>query len=445
MEILKKKIKEYIIYIMYKISNEKLYGKKYREIYNYIQKFDSICIEEKRKVQLKKIQKIVKYAYFNVPYYKELFDKNKISYKIESFEDFEKIPYLTKDIIRKNFEKLKSKENIKSVKMMTGGTTGTPMEFCLDKQVCFQEKCFIDYYWKKYNFNYRSNSRIVVLRENKPKENKKFQRIGNKLIMSSFKLTSETADEYIEKLTKFSPEYIHFFPSSLNVLAEYLLNKNLEINLKDLKGIFSSSETLYDYQKKNIEKVFKCKICDLYGHSERAVIAFNNIEDDKYKIDLLYGYTEIISEDNKNIILEENKIGEIVATSFWNKSMPLLRYKTDDLAITNGKYNYLNKIFGRKSEYLIDNHNNKITFTCSDEIFWNIKNKLDSYQYIQNEKGKVNINIKLKKSSTLDKEEIETLKIKIQTLYENIIFEIKIVDNIPRSKRGKFKYLIQNI
>lgn len=442
---LKEEIKRILRPLIYNIPNKYRYGRYYRDFYKQIDDFFQLSLEEKRKIQLKKIQEIVEYAYFNVPYYKELFDKNGISYKINSFEEFEKIPYLTKDIIRNNLDKLKSKEKIKSIRVTTGGTTGMPMEFYLDKKITINEVAFVDYYWKKFNNNYKNTSRIAIFRGNIPSKNKKFEKIGNRLILSSFKLLKNNTEEYLKVLEEFNPDYLHIYPSSLSLVAEYIFENNIKINLSNLKGIYSSSETLNDFQRKIIEKVFKVKICDLYGHSERAVIAFDNIKDENYTLDLLYGYAELINENNKNIISKSLEEGEVVATSFWNKSMPFIRYKTGDNAISSGKYDSLKKISGRKSEYFIDKNSNKIIFLWADEPFWNCKEKVDAYQYIQNEIGKCQLKIVKSEKFLFTENNEKEIKNELKKLYPNIEFNILYVENIERTKRGKYKYLIQNV
>lgn len=439
------KIKRVLRPVIYRIPNSLRYGKYYRDFYKKIDNFYNLDINEKRKLQLKKLQEIVEYAYFHVPYYRELFDQNNISYKIDSFEDFEKIPYLTKDIIRKNLEKLKSDEKIGSVKLTTGGTTGMPMEFYLDKKVNINELAFVDYYWNKFSSEYRNNVKIVLIREVKPSNNQDIEKIGNRLVISSFNLFESNIDKYLNEIQKFNPDYLHVFPSSIYILANYIIKNNKKINLPNLKGIFTSSETLNNFQKLVIEEAFNTKICDLYGHTERVVIAFSNIYKKGYCLDLMYGYSEIIDDRNKNIILEYEKKGEIVATGFWNKSMPLIRYKTGDNVITNGKYDLLKTISGRKSEYLIDKNINKIPFTCSDEPFWDCKNKIEVYQYIQNKVGESTLKIVKSQNNILTIDDEKGIKKELERLYPNINFKIEYVDNIKRTNRGKYKYLIQNI
>src|SRR5690606_18781981 len=60
--------------------------------------------------QFELLKKNVIYCYEQIPYYKRLFDDIKFDpYSIESVKDIQRIPFLTKDIIRKEFDNLYNK------------------------------------------------------------------------------------------------------------------------------------------------------------------------------------------------------------------------------------------------------------------------------------------------------------------------------------------------
>ena len=80
--------------------------------------------------QLFKLKKLLKFAKYNVPYYDKLF--NKINLNIEDIkvlDDIQKIPVLTKDIIRKEKNNMIARDfNWRFVSTgKTGGTTGSPL------------------------------------------------------------------------------------------------------------------------------------------------------------------------------------------------------------------------------------------------------------------------------------------------------------------------------
>src|SRR4030067_1542559 len=78
---------------------------------------------------------LVSHAYMNVPYYRNLFNSLKI--KPDSFkkhEDLNRLPFLTKDLIRENLEMLKSYKAVALMKSNTGGSIGSPLIFYIGKK-----------------------------------------------------------------------------------------------------------------------------------------------------------------------------------------------------------------------------------------------------------------------------------------------------------------------
>ena len=102
-----------------------------------------------------------------------------------------------------------------------------------------------------------------------------------------------------------------------------------ELNLSIIKYVFCSSETITDEQYYFINKVIGIKIFNLYGHSEKLVMA-TNIKGVKGLVtEPTYGFTELIIKNEEG---KENNIGEIVGSTYYNRFMPLIRYKTGDYA-----------------------------------------------------------------------------------------------------------------
>ena len=71
-----------------------------------------------------------------VSYYHKVFKSlNILPGEIKKIEDLEKLPVLTKDIIKKNWEDFKpvNLDKIKYYNGVTGGSTGTPLKYRLEK------------------------------------------------------------------------------------------------------------------------------------------------------------------------------------------------------------------------------------------------------------------------------------------------------------------------
>ena len=82
----------------------------FRKTCKFLKKSQWWSKEQLGEYQLQQLSKLLHYAYENVPYYSKVFDESGLKPKdIQDFNDLQKLPFLTKDIIRKNLKDLKAK------------------------------------------------------------------------------------------------------------------------------------------------------------------------------------------------------------------------------------------------------------------------------------------------------------------------------------------------
>lgn len=448
-------IKQNLRYIYGRVPLPIRYGKVFRETYRFLQESQWWNKERLENYQLKQLEKLLNHAYKNVPYYRKIFEERGLKPKdIRNTDDLKKMPYLTKDIIREHLSDLIAQNYPKSKLqyVTTGGTTGIPLGFYWEKGVTDpKEWAFV---WRQWNWaGYRFGEKRIILRGNVINRFKNGNRqwweynpLDNALILSSFDMTEENLHKYIDKIYRFKPLVIQGYPSSLFIIADFLKKEN--IKLKGVKCILTSSETLYQYQRELIEKYFRAGIFDHYGNSERNALIMQCIKGN-YHIIPEYGIMELIRKDG-NPVSKEDETGKIIATGFNNYAMPFIRYKTDDLAVyTNEecscgrKYPLLKTIEGRLQDFFIDKTGSLITFIYADKALWNVKDKINAYQYVQNEPGKVLLSIDAKTKFAIS--DTESVKRSFGEPYSRFDIEIKFVENIPRTKSGKFRYLIQKL
>ena len=263
---LKRKILSYL-------PNKILYGEEYSIFLCDLIEKEKWSNTEKKKWQLKKLNEILEYSKENVPYYAHVFKENKITLPLKKLEEISKIPVLTKEIIRDNYEALISQKKINSYIVNTGGSTGKPLKLLKSKENYIKEQAFLDYYMKKIGLK-SFKCKKAIIRGEYPRCGIS-EKVGNNLILSSYLISRDTIKDYIFKLEDFNPEIIHVYPSSIYMIAKLIDENNLNINLPKLKVILSSSEIFYLEQKKLVDKVFRCKILDLYGNTENTVHAIN--------------------------------------------------------------------------------------------------------------------------------------------------------------------------
>lgn len=415
--------------------------------------------ERLRDYQLFKLKKLIDHSCRNVPYYQKLFKKLKLNPEdFNSLLDLEKIPFLTKNDIRKNPSDLIAKDVSKNDlnHATTGGSTGTPLEFYLPKTNGPITKAFE---WRHWNWmGYNIGDKSMVLRghtlESKKRNPKvwwEYDKTKNNLILSPYDMNERNLPKFIAKIEEFKPKFIRAYASNLEVIGRFARERNIKINQeKYLKGISTTSETVYSHQKKLIEEIFSCPIYDKYGNSEQTNILGMCEKREGYHDFMEYGITEIV-DHNGRLIIKEGQEGEMVVTGLHNLAMPLIRYKPEDRAVfthekcsCGRKLPLIKKIGGRVQELIVGKDGRLISmtgflFAAHGKFFGSVK----KLQFVQEKKGSALLKVVKNKDAKVGAAEIK--KELEESTGNQINLKVIFVEDIPRTKRGKYKYLIQKL
>ncbi len=186
-----------------------------------------------------------------------------------------------------------------------------------------------------------------------------FDPIKRYLHLSSDHLEARFMARYLAALRTWRPTFIHAFPSALVPLARWLQAHPAPDISSRIRAIQLFSENIHEEQLALMRAVFQCPVLFDYGHSERAVKAISLAHDARYFFWPLYGKVELVDPAGQPITAA-GVPGEIVATGFDNRVMPLIRYRTGDLAMWSGAPNHarpgfpvIERIEGRLQEFLV--------------------------------------------------------------------------------------------
>jgi len=356
---------------------------------------------------------------------------------IKHIEDIVKLPILTKDMLKKHGKELLTCKEKGLIKNHTSGTTGTPLTVYQDWKSVWKEQAYFVCYRKRCGYNY--GEPMVSLRGNLTRDEIYLKiHVSNTLFLSSYNINSKTAETYHRLIEKHHPKAIEGYPSSLYSLALVLKDKGLECHIP---VAFTSSETLFDYQRKLIEKIFHAQVYDHYGTTERTIRLEESFDHNGYFEDPGYG-------------IEEYYDDHIISTSLINDVFPLIRYKTDDRIVLKEGINKssqgfidnaggIERVVGRTDDILVCKDDSMVTRVDFIEEGEHIK----ACQWIQNEKGKLEIRIAPDEGFTnkdVDFVIEETLK---RCGHGNMDIRTKVcsMDEMIFSKRGKFKLIVNNL
>jgi phenylacetate-CoA ligase len=253
--------------------------------------------------------------------------------------------------------------------------------------------------------------------------------------------------DIVMALERFRPSVIQAYPSSLYILARWLAAHKRKPSLR-LKAILTSSENLYDFQETLFREVFDTQVFDLYGNSERTVMA-NRCEEGTLHVIPQYGFVELVNRHGQ-WCEDEGESGEVVSTGFINYAMPFIRYRTADIAGHSAKkcscgrhYPVLQRIEGRLQEVIVTGENRLISMTAINmhsPVFDNVR----QFQFYQDKRGEVVFNVVRKTPYT--GQDTEHIKRELaRKLGNDMKLEIRFVRQIPRTASGKQRFLIQKL
>ena len=419
----------------------------------FLKKSQCWSVARMRDWQLKKMSKLWEYASVHVPYYRGISEKTGI-HKIQSWDDFHKLPILTKDIVRKNFNDLKA-DNLPSsrfVENSTSGSTGSNFYFYSDfRQHYFYEALLL----RKFNMmglRYPSCKKMIIWGSSfdiKKVKSRKFSKLKswltNNYIFSEYNLSETNMGSLCKWIAENKPDSIQSYPSILERLARYA-NKN-ELNLS-VPVIHTGGEKTYDYQRQLIESTFKCRLFDFYGARDMPFAGMSCNDSDKIHIFQENLIFEVL-DDNGNELHEGE--GDIIMTNLHNRVMPFIRYSIGDRAVIGDcneqckcgiKLQQIDEIVGRKFDVLSFPDGSSVGGT-----FWTLLlrsvNGISDFQIIQESDNSIVIKY--------IKDEFETLTDDCKTFIINKIreycgngFPVKFmqVDEILRTVAGKRQFII---
>ncbi len=414
------------------------YGSFYYTYLRRLRSFREMNDHEVIRAQEMLLFEIVNYAITHIPYYKGFRFCNSIN-------EFRELPVIDKQVIRNSpLEFLNPAGVNHRIRSNTGGSSGTPLEFYLEKDVSRpKERAHFDWYWGQ--FGYKPGDRILMIRGLPIHKNRlyEYRAIDNVLNVTCYNLNESNITKVADQIKRFKPLFLHAYPSSLKILTILMDCMDVDVRLK-VKRIFLGSESLTQGDRMYFENFYKAKVANWYGHTERLIHGGNCTYSNEFHFYPFYGYLELLDGEGVPVI-QPGSEGKIVATGFDNNIMPFIRYDTGDLGVLSEKKQCecgfkgitLKKITGRSQHIIVLSDNTRVSLTAfifgqHHEAFKKIK----EMQILQEKKGEIELKI-IKSSSYTDDDERDLLKTLLDSVHHKIRISVTYVNHLDKTSRGK--------
>ncbi|MBU0731003.1 MAG: hypothetical protein KKA70_14810 [Proteobacteria bacterium] len=422
------------------------------EVKKHAQILDSsqwLSPEETEQIQFEKIKHLVSYAYENVPFYREKYKQENIHPKdIQTIRDFQRLPFLTRDDVNNNYDRLVSKEYSKKTSVdHTGGSTGHAMRFLMDSSTA---------YWS-YAVEARNRGWYGVREGDKRAwvwgaikdfpswrlKDRMVAHIKRYRYLNSNDMTYQKMKDFADMLVQWKPVMFRAYPTALTIFANFLKENQYAGIMPTL--IETCAEKVTSSQRQLFQEVFKSKVADCYSSWEIYDIAYEcpdrglHVNEDRY--------LELV---NNGQAVEPGNVGEVVVTALTQYAFPFIRYKNEDLGVYAAKkcscgrgMPVLQEILGRTIDVLVKPDGSIIHWSSIYIVF---RHKTDILKYQVYQPDREHLEVRLVCANTFDKSLIESIHKELQGYFgTSINIKIHIVENIELTSSGKHRYIISDV
>jgi phenylacetate-CoA ligase len=403
--------------------------------------------KELKRIQEQKLKILIRHAYENVIYYRNLLNSVGIKPEhIKGTEDLSKIPITTKETIKETpIDELLARgvDKERCIKETTSGSTGKPLTVYLDRK----EKQHRKLRWLRAYFEngYSITDKVISIWRPMGFEKKsKFRKIG--ILDFDYISVFLPLEEQVELLKRARPDVIYSTKSALELLSKRILKEEMEIERP--KSIFSTGEVLDDATREIINDAFGVNPTNVYASNEMGMLAWECSAHRGLHINADCVVTEFIDRGGKPVSPGEK--GVTICTNLYSYTMPFIRYKLDDACVLckemcrcGRQFPLIESIEGRLDDIVSLSDGSLLNF----QFFFNfMKNysEIDQYRIIQEDWEHIRVILLCKEEYF--KKTVDRLKSDFRALYikgVNVSFER--VRDIPLESSGKRRSIISKV
>jgi phenylacetate-CoA ligase len=334
---------------------------------------------------------------------------------------------------------------------MTGGSTGSPMQFYYDtdRHDSREAATLRHDRWSGWDIGERrailwGAPRDVLLLGGWKTRAREIL-IDRRIILDASSLDDQSMEHFYRELARFKPAIIQAYANTLALFARFLQERGRKP--APVKGIITSAEVLTTEDRQLIEKIFSCRVYNRYGSREVAVIASECVEHQGMHVNAENLHVEALV-DGRSVIDDD---GEVVITDLSNLAMPLIRYRIGDVGRMLSRscscrrgLPLMELSGGRVTDFLVATSGSKVSgIVIATYVITNIPG-IRQIQFVQSARGEVAVN--LVKGPAWTPQALDMLKERVRKFLGNDMqIRVAMLDNIPAERSGKFRFSISQL
>jgi len=395
--------------------------------------------------QLVQADAVLQHAWNSAPAYRRLWRGHYEPDRPLSYEQFRRLPLLSRRQLQDDFKTLSSSDVPKMhgpvQEGRTSGSTGAPVRFLTTPVVSFYWNVFTlrDHLWHRRDFS----RKLAIIRNETRKETAANWGMATHGVVATGPAVSHTlsadAGEHLDWLLAERPDYLFTYPSLVADIARLSLDRGVQ--LPSLLEVRTLSEALAPEVRQLCAQAWGVPLTDLYSASEVGYMALQCPQHEHYHVQSEGVLLEVL--DDHGNPCGPGEVGRVVVTALHNFATPLVRYDIGDFAEVGvhcpcGRgLPVLKRVMGRVRNTLI---------AADGKRYWPLfglrdltgKVPVRQYQFVQTTTESIEARLVVDRPLTEAEETLLVTRVR-DTLPVPMRLELRYVDQLARSASGKFE------
>jgi phenylacetate-CoA ligase len=407
--------------------------------------------EKLEQLRFERLRSLLLKAGKNVPYYRDCFARlGFIPQAINSLVDLQKLPLLTKAVIRDEGDRMKSDIAQGLARFNTGGSSGEPLIFFIGKERVSHDVAAKWRATRWWDVDVGDSEIVVWGSPIEVGAQDRVRAMRDALLrtelMPAFEMSAANVDRFVARICARRPKMIFGYPSAISHIAAHAGKKGIALDRLGVKVVFCTSERLYDYQRAVISSAFACPVANGYGGRDAGFIA-HECPAGGMHITAEDIIVEIIDAEGR--VLPAGESGEIVVTHLATADFPFIRYRTGDIGILASEacacgrgLPLLKEIQGRSTDFVVAFDGTVMHGLSLIYILRDIPG-MKAFKVIQESRELTRVLLVTEPPFEHSMFEVITSGFK-QRLGSRVDIKIQLTDVIPAEASGKHRYIVSH-
>lgn len=408
---------------------------------------------ELQALQLQRLRQLLTDVGQHVPFYRELFAREGISPSdFTELASLQRLPFLTKALIRAHTEALKHEQARGLARFNTGGSSGEPLIFFIGKQRVSHDVAAKWRATRWWGVDIGDPEMVVWGSPIELGKQDRVKAVRDKLLrtelLPAFEMSEAKLDGFIAAIRRKRPRMLFGYPSALSHIAKHAKSRGQRMDDLGIKVAFVTSERLYDEQRAVISEVFGCPVANGYGGRDAGFIA-HECPSGGMHITAEDVIVELVDPQGRPVPAGE--AGEIVVTHLATSDFPFIRYRTGDVAVMDDRtcacgrgLPMLKEIQGRTTDFVVAADGTVMHGLALIYILRDLPG-VAAFKIVQHSLLHVHVQVVLESDCATDLIREAIIEGFQRRLGAKVKIDVDVVKYIEPEKSGKYRYVQSHV